>query len=221
MFFLDIYSIYVYAMIMKTKNQYPDWVEKFRTKGHTIRKVRDGYGLYKCTSVYVPGAKHPKSKQEYLGMITEADGFVPKKTVSEHPLFIEYGLSHLIWCSFRRELRRSTFNGDEILVKLGIIRYIFGSTETSVIELTFISNGLEEELKKSALSSSEIRLKKLVSKIDGLLDEKIKNPSDRRALESILLTCVMDSKNRENQIPELPEMAKKIIERYGLKYGQE
>jgi hypothetical protein len=31
----------------------------------------------------------------------------------------------------------------------------------------------------------------------------------------------MDSKNRENQIPELPEMAKKIIERYGLKYGQE
>lgn len=32
---------------------YPDWAEKYRGKGRTIRKVRNGYGLYQCTSVYV------------------------------------------------------------------------------------------------------------------------------------------------------------------------
>ena len=35
---------------MKAKNQYPEWVEKYRTKGCTIRKVRNGYGLYTLTS---------------------------------------------------------------------------------------------------------------------------------------------------------------------------
>lgn len=56
---------------MKKKNIYPEWAEKFRAEGKTIRKVRNGYGLYECTSTYVPGQKYPKSVQKYLGMITE------------------------------------------------------------------------------------------------------------------------------------------------------
>jgi hypothetical protein len=55
---------------------YPDWAEKYRGKGRTIRKVRNGYGLYQCTSVYVSGQKYPKSIQKYLGMITEKNGFI-------------------------------------------------------------------------------------------------------------------------------------------------
>lgn len=34
---------------MKKKNVYPEWAEKFRAEGKTIRKVRNGYGLYECT----------------------------------------------------------------------------------------------------------------------------------------------------------------------------
>ena len=63
---------------MKKSVVYPEWAEKFRGKERTIRKVRDGYGLYQCTSVYQPGQKYPKSVQKYLGMITEKDGFIPK-----------------------------------------------------------------------------------------------------------------------------------------------
>ena len=44
-FFLAFYSVYVYSITMSIKNTYPDWVEKYRGKGLTIRKVRDGYGL--------------------------------------------------------------------------------------------------------------------------------------------------------------------------------
>ena len=65
---------------MKRSVVYPDWAEKYRGPGRTIRKVRNGYGLYECTSTYQPGQKYPKSVQTYLGMITEKDGFIPKKT---------------------------------------------------------------------------------------------------------------------------------------------
>ncbi len=67
------------------KNTYPDWVEKYRTSGRTIRKISSGYSLYKYTSAYVKGQKYTKSVQEYLGRITEKDGFNPKKVIySDH-----------------------------------------------------------------------------------------------------------------------------------------
>lgn len=110
---------------MKKKNVYPEWAEKFRAEGKTIRKVRTGYGLYECTSTYVPGQKYPKSVQKYLGMITEKDGFIPKKSVSDTASFsIEYGLSHFIISNFKRDLQRSVFNSDMAVVVLGTV-FIF------------------------------------------------------------------------------------------------
>ena len=46
-------SVLVYTIIMKRYVTYPDWVEKFRSPGHTIKKTKQGYGLYSCTSKYV------------------------------------------------------------------------------------------------------------------------------------------------------------------------
>ena len=86
-------------------------------KNTVVKKVRNGYGLYECTSTYVPGQKYPKSLQKYLGMITEEDGFIPKKSVSDTASFsIEYGLSHFIISNFRRDLQRSVFNSDMAIV---------------------------------------------------------------------------------------------------------
>lgn len=202
---------------MAIKNQYPDWVEKYRGKGKTIRKVRDGYGLYKCTSEYVPGAKYPRSVQTYLGMITEKDGFIPKKVAADHPSYIEYGLSHFLWINFRRELIRSTFSGDEDVVRLGIIQYIFGTVQEDLVPLTFLSDGMEEKLCSRLDSVSSGRINNVSRKVDSLLSEKIPVRQDRSLLEALLRMCVMDSHNRQSQIPALPEQAEKLIERYGLK----
>lgn len=206
---------------MAAKNQYPDWVEKYRTKGQTIRKVRNGYGLYKCTSTYEPGAKYPKSVQTYLGMITEKDGFIPKKSVSANPSYIEYGLSHLIWTNFKRALVRSTFSGDEGVVRLGIIQYIFGSVREELVPLSFISDGMEDLLCQRLGSVSSPRIKAVSNKIDSILSEKIPDREDRLLLEALLRMCVMDSNNRGAQVPKLPDEAGKLIERYGLKYGKD
>ena len=85
-FFIHFNSVLVYTIIMKRYVTYPDWVEKFRSPGHTIKKTKQGYGLYSCTSKYVPGGK-PKSIQTYLGKITP-DGFIPKSVVSKHRMIL-------------------------------------------------------------------------------------------------------------------------------------
>ena len=91
---------------MNKKLSYPAWVEKYRGKGRTIRKVGDGYGLYECTSQYVKGQRYPKSVQKYLGMISEEEGFIPKHVTPLNPKYIEYGLSHFILVNFKRDLMR-------------------------------------------------------------------------------------------------------------------
>ena len=97
--------------------------KKFRSPGHTIKKTKQGYGLYSCTSKYVPGGK-PKSIQTYLGKITP-DGFIPKSVVSKHPVYVEFGLSHFIISSFKRDLIRSSFRATDDTVYLGVVQYIF------------------------------------------------------------------------------------------------
>lgn len=204
---------------MKPKVIYPDWVEKYRSKGHTIRKVRDGYGLYKCTSEYLPGSPYPKSKQTYLGMITRKDGFIPKKTIADHPTYIEYGLSHFIWRNFKRTLIRSSFSADERIVRLGIIMYIFGSIKPCMIKATYLSDNLEEQLIEYAALASAPRIKTIVNKIHSLMELKLPLKEDRIILEALLRLCVMESNNRKSQIPALASEGYEIIERNGLKYG--
>jgi hypothetical protein len=153
-------------------------------------------------------------------MITEADGFIPKKSVSSHPSYIEYGLSHFIWLNFKRALVRSTYTGDETIVRLGIILYIFGSVREDLIPLTFLSDGLEEDLSHRLKSTSQSRLRAVSNKIDALLADKIPDQQDRLLLEALLRMCVMESNNRRSQVPALPDAAAELMERYGLKYEQ-
>lgn len=49
----------------------PEWAEKYRRPGTTIKKIGNGYYLYSATSKTVEGKKYPVSVQNYLGRITE------------------------------------------------------------------------------------------------------------------------------------------------------
>lgn len=203
---------------MRRTVEYPEWAEKYRGKGKTIRKVRDGYGLYQCTSVYDPNLKYPKSVQKYLGMITEKDGFVPKKSVlSEPSSYLEYGLSHFIIANFKRELTRSTFNGDEGIVTLGVIRYIFGDVDKAFIRATSLSRGREDELiHRNAQGVSANRLKAIANKIEKLMAERIPDAKDRNLLEKLLFLTVIRSDGDTESVVYTPPVTE-ITERYGLK----
>ena len=53
-----------------TEKKYPDWVQKYRSKGTTVKKKGDSYYLYKRTSRRIKGKKYPQPVDTYIGMIT-------------------------------------------------------------------------------------------------------------------------------------------------------
>ena len=68
---------------------YPDWVEKYKEKSTSVKRIGDSYYLYRVTSERVAGKKHPVSRQTYIGKITEKGveragiRIVPEKTIAK------------------------------------------------------------------------------------------------------------------------------------------
>jgi transposase len=61
----------------KRKSKYPKWVLKYKKPGIEIRCIRGKYYVYKVTSKWDPDIKRSrKITGEYLGRITEAEGFI-------------------------------------------------------------------------------------------------------------------------------------------------
>lgn len=52
------------------EKKYPEWVQKYRTRGTTVKKKGDSYYLYKRTSRRVKGKKYPQPVDTYIGVIT-------------------------------------------------------------------------------------------------------------------------------------------------------
>ena len=205
---------------MKKSVAYPDWAEKYRGKGRTIRKVRDGYGLYQCTSVYQPGQNYPKSVQKYLGMITKKDGFIPKKSAipaAPSSGCLEYGLSHFIMTNFKRDLYRSIYSNNEQLVILAVIQYIFGDPDEVFIRSSYLCTGKEDELlERLSKGISPIRMKKLTGRIDSLVAEKIPDEKERNIMTKLLLLTVI-SENTDPKSVIYPPRVSEIAEKYGVK----
>lgn len=55
---------------MAATTVYPDWVQSYREKGTTIKKVGNNFYLYKHSSKRVPGKKYPVPVDTYIGKIT-------------------------------------------------------------------------------------------------------------------------------------------------------
>ena len=81
-----------------TQKTYPEWVQKYRTKGTTVKKKGDAYYLYSRTSKRVPGKKYPQPVDTYIGIITP-EGIIKtnkKKVVLTDIEVWEYGFSKTI-----------------------------------------------------------------------------------------------------------------------------
>ena len=196
--------------------EYPDWAEKFRGKGRTIRKIKDGYGLYQCTSEYVKGG-YPKSKQVYLGIITEKDGFIPKKTGGSAPVYIEYGFSSFLMQNFKRDITRKVYQCSEQLLELGIIRYMFGSTADSYLRASYLTYSHVEQLTEYAANVDVKRIERVSNVIDGLLTHRIPDADELRMLKTLLLLCVVEAGPESVRKPALPEAVQALYTKYEFK----
>lgn len=76
-------------------SRYPDWVNQFKKKGTSVKKIGDSYYLYSNTSKYVRGKKYPQPVQSFIGVITP-DGVIEthrkKVDLSDIDVY-EYGFS--------------------------------------------------------------------------------------------------------------------------------
>lgn len=84
---------------MTNKTIYPEWVQNYRTRGTTVKKVGNTYYLYKRTSKRVPGKKYPQPVDTYIGIITP-EGVIEskKKKLSLTEVEVkEYGFSRALW----------------------------------------------------------------------------------------------------------------------------
>ena len=76
-------------------SKYPDWVNAFKEKGTSVKKVGNEYYLYSATSRRIPGKKYPQPIEEYIGVITK-DGVIRsnvKKISTDRVKVYEYGMS--------------------------------------------------------------------------------------------------------------------------------
>lgn len=89
-------------------SRYPDWVNQFKRKGTSVKKVGDSYYLYSNTSKYVRGKKYPQPVQSFIGVITP-EGVVEthrKKVALTDIEVYEYGFSTAILSLCSKEWKK-------------------------------------------------------------------------------------------------------------------
>jgi len=115
--------VYYIILIGEHMSNYPDWVNSYKTRGTSIKKVGNNYYLYKTTSHRVPGKKYPQAVSEYIGIITE-DGVkeTGKKVVqSEDVIVREYGMTKVMLTLLERKDPRYAKGGEERALVLRLL----------------------------------------------------------------------------------------------------
>ena len=79
-------------------SNYPDWVNAFKGKGTSVKKVGNEYYLYRSTSKRIPGKKYPQPVETYIGTITK-EGVITtniRKISTDSVKVYEYGMSYAL-----------------------------------------------------------------------------------------------------------------------------
>jgi len=79
-------------------SNYPEWVNAFKEKGTSVKKVGNEYYLYRATSKRVPGKKYPQPVETYIGTITK-EGLIRtnvRKISTDRVRVFEYGMSYAL-----------------------------------------------------------------------------------------------------------------------------
>jgi len=100
----------------------PEWVLRYKTKGVYVKKTKTGYALYRGHSERVEGKPYPVFRcDEYLGIVTEADGLVPSRPPVKGPVrVLRYGLcqaAEAVCSVLRMHPRRLGLDADLLYVR--------------------------------------------------------------------------------------------------------
>ena len=147
----------------RVKATYPEWVMKYKTKGHYINFVKpDKYYLYKAHSVRdKETGKVVRVCDGYVGRITEKDGLILSKKnrpPEDHSIrTLEYGFSYVIRNStegIRKGLNTSYKKNGDLVYVLSILNYMYGYYDPDVLKSSYLSVVFSHVRYPSSLSDS-------------------------------------------------------------------
>ena len=186
----------------KTEKVYPEWVQKYRERGTTIKKKGDSYYLYKRTSKRVPGKKYPQPVDTYVGIITP-DGIITaqRKLVKLTDIEVwEFGYSNALWSLCPQGWKDAIGDEWEDVLKTLILRWSPQS---------YIGRVYAERDPKEFRCSLGAQAGMLTRRIYKEHKVEIK---ELEILKSIYLVCI----GKEEAVSRIEETQKNLLEKLGV-----
>ena len=187
-----------------SKKVYPDWVQKQKTRGTTVKKVGNNYYLYKHSSKRVPGKKNPVPVDTYIGKITPdgiEKGATKKVATNDTEVVVkEYGFSRsvefLCPMSWKEPLGK---NWQEVLDFI-IVRE---SPESYIKDVRKVPEALDPHIQLGAQKSA---LQRRMRKEHGI------ELNDLRLLLTVYVVSIANKKF----VSKMTDGQKALLERLGL-----
>ena len=180
----------------------PSWATKYKGRNKSLKHLgNDRYGLYEVTSKYDSIKGYSKSIQTFIGVISKDEGLVlKKKRVNDKADYLEYGLSHFLYLNFKRNIQRSIGKGDskyiDYLIKLIIVKYVFGQVYDEFIDMTYLCLDRADEIKEYKNKISDKRINNGANRINTYLSRCINDDKDLNLLINYLrLINIRDTKD--------------------------
>lgn len=202
-------------------SEMPDWALKYKGKNKSLKYLgNDKYGLYDVTSKYDKELGYSKSIQTFIGVISKDEGLVLKKRrVNNNAAYLEYGLSHFLYVNFKRSIQRSVkyySNDKDYLVKLVIVKFIFGDISDEYIDMTYLCADDSKDIKEYKAKISDIRINNGVVRLKDTLKLKVSNLNDLNLLENHLRLITIRDKEDINVF--INDKLKGLLDKYELKF---
>ena len=200
----------------------PSWATKYKGKNKSLKYLgNDRYGLYEVTSKYDSIKGYSKSIQTFIGVISKDEGLVlKKKRVNDKADYLEYGLSHFLYLNFKRNIQRSIGKGDskyiDYLIKLIIVKYVFGQVYDEFIDMTNLCLDRADEIKEYKNKISDKRINNGANRINTYLSRCINDDKDLNLLINYLrLINIRDTKDINIYVND---DLKGLLDKYDFKF---
>ena len=170
------------------KYNLPEWVEKYKEKGKTIKVKNDNYYLYESKCIYDKNKKNKHyTKDSYLGRITEDNGFIPAKksnNIKPESLYSKIYGSYALFNGLGKDIveRLEKYFGDELsklIFTIAVLRAIentpYCELEDAYEESYFSVKYKNLSMSKTSLSDFLQDLSKYKTNMNLFMKEDIEN----------------------------------------------
>lgn len=184
---------------------YPEWVQKQKTTGTTVKKVGNNYYLYKHSSKRVPGKKYPVPSDTYIGKITpegvERSGSKKVDTNDAEVTVKEYGFSRSVELLCPAGWKEPLGKEWQEVLDFIIVRE---SPESYITQIRKVPESLEPHVQ---LGAQKAALQRRIKKEYGI------DLKDLRLLSTIYIVSVAG----KDILSKMTGEQKGLLERLGLK----